>query len=180
MNCKVLYLLKHVLFPSTMLSTSQSLQQRRRFSPPTCFFCRLYAAMSWNILLSKPSLWRLGYLYLINHGPHRIAVSLIPKGIPVQSRQALACISKGLSGGKAVPRSRSKYWPTFYSFLTMNPGQQLMTGSFRPIEVGEWVGEAYEHRADRNEAISEVDGRESAPDSAPSGAAALGSICRCC
>ncbi|PPR03269.1 hypothetical protein CVT26_008112 [Gymnopilus dilepis] len=29
------------------------------------------------------------------------------------------------------------------TFMTVNPGRQLLTGSFRPMEVGDWASEAY-------------------------------------
>lgn len=42
------------------------------------------------------------------------------------------------------------------SFITTNPGQQLLTGSFQPIEVGDWAREAYEYQAVGEACESEV------------------------
>lgn len=39
-----------------------------------------------------------------------------------------------------VPRHLAEY----DRFMTDNPGQQLATGSFKPIEIGDWECEAYE------------------------------------
>ena len=35
----------------------------------------------------------------------------------------------------------------------VNPGRQLATGSFRPIDIGDWAQEAYE---ERDESASEM------------------------
>jgi hypothetical protein len=33
-------------------------------------------------------------------------------------------------------------------FLKVNPGRQLITGSFNPIDSGDWAAEAYQSGAD--------------------------------
>ncbi|PPQ74508.1 hypothetical protein CVT26_007978 [Gymnopilus dilepis] len=60
-------------------------------------------------------------------------------------RQCLGvfCSACGNNDGIALPES-GIYIKGPIKFITVNPGRQLATGSFRPIDIGEWALEAYE------------------------------------
>ncbi|KAF8873915.1 hypothetical protein CPB84DRAFT_1853842 [Gymnopilus junonius] len=66
------------------------------------------------------------------------------------------------------------------SFLMANPGRQLITGSFRPIDVGDWAREAYESPAAFSDAMREVNECGFDPDSTLGEAESAVETCRCC
>ncbi|KAF8876369.1 hypothetical protein CPB84DRAFT_1852977 [Gymnopilus junonius] len=63
---------------------------------------------------------------------------------------AAFCPDCGPSEDTDCPDITSPGWGTYIRgpirFITINAGRQLMMGSFRPIEVGDWLSKAYENR----------------------------------
>lgn len=45
--------------------------------------------------------------------------------------------------------------------MMVNPGRQLSTGSFHPIETGDWTSEAYENKGEEISEAEEMSDAES-------------------